>query len=95
LLAHHGIGFETRDIFRQPLTAEEIRSLAARASVEELFSWRSPTARARGLQPGAMTDDALVQLMAAEPRLIRRPLVLTGDRLIIGADAQALAELTA
>jgi hypothetical protein len=32
LLAHHGIDFETRDIFRQPLSAEEIRSLAARTA---------------------------------------------------------------
>jgi arsenate reductase len=93
LLAHHGIAFAARDIFRQPLTADEIRALARHASVEALVAWRSPTARARGLLPGALSDDELVALMAAEPRLIRRPLVLAGDRLAIGADAAAIAAL--
>jgi arsenate reductase-like glutaredoxin family protein len=31
--------------------------------------------------------------MAAEPRLIRRPLVRVGDRLIVGADLEALRAL--
>ncbi len=93
MLAHHGIAFEARDIFRTPLTPAEIRALVRRRSVGELFSWRSPTARSRGLQPGALDDDALVALMAAEPRLVRRPLVLAGDRLVIGADAKAIADL--
>jgi arsenate reductase-like glutaredoxin family protein len=93
LLAHHGIEFQARDIFKTPLTPEEIQELAAHASVTELFSWRSPTARAQKLQPGSLSDAELVRLMAAELRLIRRPLVLAGERLVIGADASAIAAL--
>jgi arsenate reductase-like glutaredoxin family protein len=93
LLAHHGIAFEARDIFRRPLSDDEIRGLTRHAPVEALVAWRSPTARARGLQPGSLSEDALVSLMASEPRLIRRPLVLAGDRLIIGADGPAIAAL--
>jgi arsenate reductase-like glutaredoxin family protein len=62
--------------------------------VEQLFSWKSPTARQRGLTPGAVSDEELIRLMATEPRLIRRPLVLVGDRLIVGADLDALRALT-
>lgn len=93
LLAHHDISFETRDLFSRPLSEDEIWALAGGAGAEALFSWRSPTARARGLQPGALSDDALVRLMAEEPRLIRRPLILAGDRLIVGTDAAAIASL--
>ena len=71
-----------------------MRALAAHASLTELFSWRSPTARARGLQPGSLSDEQMIELMQQEPRLIRRPLVLAGDRLVIGADAAAIAALT-
>ena len=85
--------FQARDIFKQPLSIEELRGLAARASVDEVFSWKSPTARQMGLTPGSRTDDELLELMAREPRLIRRPLVLAGERLVIGADLKALAEL--
>ncbi len=33
-------------------------------------------------------------MMAGEPRLIRRPLTVTADRVIIGADLTALAAVT-
>ena len=93
MLAHNGLAFQTRDIFREPLSAEELRALAAHASLTELFSWRSPTARARGLQPGGLGDTQMLELMQAEPRLVRRPLVLAGNRLVIGADVEAIKNL--
>jgi len=95
LLAQHGIAFTAREIFHQPLTTDEIRALAAYASVTALFSWRSPTARKQGLTPGAVDDEALIDLMVKEPRLIRRPLMLVGERLVIGADAGAIARFAA
>lgn len=91
MLAHRAIEVESRDLFAKPLTEEEIRSLVGRAGLDAVFSWRSPTARARSLQPGSLTEDEAVRLMAAEPRLIRRPLIDAGERLIVGADAAAIA----
>ena len=82
-----------RDLFKEPLTADELRSLTAHAPATMIFSWKSPTARQRGLAPGSLTDEELIALMASEPRLIRRPLTLTGERLIIGADVKQLEEL--
>lgn len=93
MLAHQGIEFQVREIFKEPLRPDEIRELAALASLIELFSWRSPTARAKGLQPGALSDEEMVEMIAAEPRLIRRPIVRAGDRLIIGADKAAADEI--
>ncbi len=93
MLAHQGLPVESRDIFRQPLSRDEILALIGRTPAYELFSWRSPTARARGLRPGTLSDDELIDLMLEDPRLIRRPLIDAGDRLIVGADATALAAL--
>jgi arsenate reductase-like glutaredoxin family protein len=87
------VAFTSRDIFKQPLSEAEIRSLAGNVPVSDLFSWKSPTARQRGLTPGALDEDALLRLMAGEPRLIRRPLVVSDGRLVIGADLKQLAEL--
>lgn len=88
-----GIAFATRDLFKQPMAADELRALAQRASVDAIFSWKSPTARQRGLAPGTAGDDDLIALMAAEPRLIRRPLILTPTALVIGADPKSLQAL--
>jgi regulatory protein spx len=89
-----GIPLHVRHLFKQPLTRDELATLSSRASMEELFSWKSPTARQLGLTPGGKSDDELLDLMAGEPRLIRRPITVTDDRMIIGADLKALGEIS-
>ncbi|MGI8554240.1 MAG: arsenate reductase family protein, partial [Dehalococcoidia bacterium] len=64
-------------------------------SPSELFSGKSPQARARNLRPGEVPDGSLLELMAAEPRLIRRPLVRIGSELVIGADIPRIQALLA
>jgi arsenate reductase-like glutaredoxin family protein len=50
----------------------------------EIFSWKSPTAKAQGITQGSRSEEELLDLMAEEPRLLRRPLLKRGDRLLIG-----------
>lgn len=92
-LAQADVAFETRDIFKQPLGRDEIRRLAGDRPVGEIFSWKSPTARQKGLKPGDLSDDQMLDLMIEEPRLIRRPIVTAGDRVIVGLDRAAIAGL--
>ena len=72
-----------------------MRGLAGDRPIADLFSWKSPTARQKGLKPGDLSDDQMIQMMIEEPRLIRRPIVQAGDRVIIGLDRQAVAALGA
>ncbi len=86
--------YTARDIFRQPLSREEIAALAARAGgARALFSWKSPSARPLALDPASVDDARLLELMAGEPRLIRRPLVLADGELVVGGDVKALERL--
>jgi arsenate reductase len=82
--------FEARDIFRKPLTADDLRKLLGHRPASDLFSWKSPQAKQRGVTPGSRSEDELLQLMAEEPRLIRRPIVRVGDELIVGADVDRI-----
>lgn len=61
--------------------------IAALASVDEMFSWRSPSARTYRERRGDLTDDELIDLMLEEPRLIRRPILITGKNVLFGFDA--------
>lgn len=92
MLSRRGVRFTTRDLFKQPLTVEELRRLAAIApnGLRGLLSTRSAQYRALGLDRPGVTDEALVVAMAREPRLVRRPLVLAGDRLVVGFDRSAM-----
>ncbi len=73
-----------RDIFKDRLTEEELRSIAALASVDEMFSWASPSARQYRERRGQLADDELISLMADEPRLIRRPILILDGKAIFG-----------
>ena len=84
-----------RDFFKDPLSEAEIRGLSKGRPLSEMFAWRSPSFKALGLEAGALTDDDLIRLMLQEPRLIRRPLVQIGDRLVVGGSEKELAAVLA
>ena len=93
-LSQSGIELEERDFFSDPFTGEELRGLIGDAPVSDYFSWRSPSFRKLGLKREDMSDDQMLELMAGEPRLIRRPLIMTPEgTLIVGTDKKAMAEL--
>ena len=95
MLSRRKVAFTARDLFKQPLSAAEIRALAARApdGVRSLLSTRSTQYKALGLDRKKVSDTELVALMVKEPRLLRRPLVQAGDRLVIGFDRDVLEAL--
>jgi arsenate reductase-like glutaredoxin family protein len=90
LLSQRGVEFEERDFFKYPLSEGELRGLAKLKPLSELFSWRSPSFKAMGLEERSLSPDDLIRLMAQEPRLIRRPLVKVDDQLIVGSDWKAV-----
>ena len=95
MLSRKKVAFTTRDLFKQPLTAAEIRALAAKSpvGVRGLLSTRTSQYKALGLDTKQVSDAELIALMAKEPRLLRRPLTLAGNRLVIGFDGPALEAL--
>lgn len=93
-LSQAEVEFTERDFFAEPFTADELQRLIGERTIADYFSWRSPAFRKLGLARADMTDSQMLKLMAEEPRLIRRPLVLTADGdLIIGTDKDALSSI--
>lgn len=85
------VQFSERDIFKQPLERDEIVSLLEGKAAAQMFSFKSPSFKALNLKPEALHDQELIDLMAGEPRLIRRPIVKIGGKVYFGADAKTLA----
>ena len=81
---------EERDFFKDPFSDAEIRGLLRGHPANEIFSWKSPSFKALGLDPGNLSDDDLVRLMLQEPRLIRRPMVRIGEELVVGSNTKDL-----
>ena len=57
-----------------------------------MFNFKSVAFKKSGLDPDALTDERLFELLLEEPRYVRRPLVVIDGRLMAGTNAQKLAE---
>jgi arsenate reductase-like glutaredoxin family protein len=56
-----------------------------------IFASRSPTVKKLGLHVPDLSDEQMLDLMAAYPTLIRRPLVVQNGELVVGFDRAAYA----
>jgi arsenate reductase-like glutaredoxin family protein len=61
--------------------------------VRGLLSTRSTRYTALGLDRRAVSDAELLALMATEPRLLRRPLLVRDGTVIVGYDREAYGQL--
>jgi arsenate reductase-like glutaredoxin family protein len=82
-----------RDFFKTPFTRAEITALLQGKQASEMFSFKSPSFKALGLDQAKLKDNDLINLMLKEPRLIRRPVVKIGKNVYFGADIKVLAEV--
>jgi regulatory protein spx len=89
-LLSQGIHYTERDIFKHPFSEGELRSLVERRPITEIFSFRSPSVKALGLAPEQLSEEEMIRYMLEEPRLIRRPLMTTGQALAVGFDEEQL-----
>jgi arsenate reductase-like glutaredoxin family protein len=90
LLLQSGAEIEERDFFKDVLTEAEIRELSEGSGIAQLFARRSPSLKKLGLADQELSEEQMVELMLREPRLIRRPLVRLGGRLLVGANLKAV-----
>lgn len=84
-----------RQYFKQKPSVDEIRALAALlpGGVRDILSTRSRKYAELNLAEKNLSDDEVVELLAAEPGLWRRPIVVRGNRAVVGFDAKSLEGL--
>ena len=84
-----------RDYFKETLTEEEVREMAAMAGIDQIFARRSPSLKQMGLAGQELSQDEMVRLMLQEPKLVRRPMMRVGDQLFVGGGAAVLDSVVA
>ena len=79
ILEAEGADVTVREYLKTPPTKDELRTLFARAGMAPRDGLRAkePLARDLDLVDGAVSDEAILDAMAANPILIERPLVET------------------
>lgn len=90
MLLQKNFQLEERDFFKEPFSEGELRELAEGVGIPQIFARRSPSLKQLGLAGQELTDEKMVELMLKEPRLVRRPLVRLGSKLLVGANLKAV-----
>ena len=90
-----GADYVYRDYFRHRFSQAELAALLERARLtpRDVLSRRSKIYHMRKADIDKLDDDGLLQLMVEEPTLLRRPIVIWNDDVLIGHDAGRLAAL--
>ena len=95
LLQERGIEPEIRAYLDDPPDAAELRRLLKMLKLEPRQLMRKGEAeyREQGLADESLPDDALIAAMAATPKLIERPIVVTGGKAAIGRPPESVLDI--
>ncbi len=84
---------ELRDLGKDRLSVAELDQLIGKRDHRKFLNTRNALYRSRNMGKNPPSRDEALKLMAAEPNLIRRPVVLRGSDLVLGYDEDALSHL--
>src|ERR1700724_1332236 len=88
-----GAELELRSLDKQKLSKVELDELIGERDHKEFLSSRNELYRTRQMKDHPPTRAEAIRLMAEEPNLIRRPVVMRGKRLVLGYDEDAYKQL--
>ena len=95
LLEERGVQPTVRLYLETPPSAEELRDLLAKLGItaRQLLRSGEDEYRELNLANEALSEAQLIEAMAAHPRLIERPILIAGDRAVIGRPAENVLDL--
>lgn len=82
LLNESGEEFDSINYYEKPMTIGLLRELLQKLNMSVRDILRADEPMARGTE--SATDEELLQMMVKNPDLIQRPIVVRGDRAILG-----------
>ena len=89
------VELDERDYAKQPLSAAELKALFAGREPRDFLNPKSPAFKAMELKGKKLTAAEALALMAREPNLIKRPLVVADGEIVAGFDREGLRALLA
>jgi Spx/MgsR family transcriptional regulator len=88
-----GFGMEFRDLGNERLSSEELQKLIGGRDHTEFLNPRNELYRRKNMKENPPSRKEAIQMMAAEPNLIRRPVILAGGRVVLGFDKDGIDRL--
>jgi arsenate reductase len=95
LLRDRGVEFEAVNYYETPLGETELRDLIDKLGISPRELMRKEEQIYRDLQIGKrdLPDEELIRLMVENPDLIQRPIVVRGQRAVLGRPPENVEQL--
>ncbi|AYC29566.1 Spx/MgsR family RNA polymerase-binding regulatory protein [Paenisporosarcina cavernae] len=95
-LQQNGVDFQERHLFRETPTQEELYYLLSLTTdgVDELLATRSQSFKDLNLDIDELSLSQVVNLMVENPKLLRRPILVSEQRLVVGYQPEQLSTLS-
>ena len=88
-----GVELEFRDLDKERLAADELERLIGDRDHREFLNTRHELYRRKNMKENPPSRAEAIRMMAKEPNLIRRPVIIAGDRVVLGFDEEGIAKL--
>ena len=88
-----GVELEFRDLDKERLAADELERLIGDRDHREFLNTRNELYRRKNMKENPPSRAEAIRMMAKEPNLIRRPVIIAGDRVVLGFDEEGIAKL--
>ena len=88
-----GFDLRLRDIGKDRLRPEEIETLIGDRDYRQFLNTRNELYRRNNMKENPPSRAEAVKMIAAEPNLIRRPIIIAGNKIILGFDQERIDEL--
>jgi arsenate reductase (glutaredoxin) len=88
-----GFTLRLRDIGKDRLRAEEIENLIGKRDYKTFLNTRNEVYRSRNMKENPPTRAEAIKMIAQEPNLIRRPIIIAGNKILLGFDQENIDAL--
>jgi arsenate reductase-like glutaredoxin family protein len=92
-LRNSGIEVQERDLGSEPLGVTELDALIGKRDYREFLNPRNELYRERKMKEKPPARAEALKLMSENPNLIRRPILVDGQKILLGFDEKAWKEL--
>lgn len=89
----HGAELDSRDLDKERLNEAELDKLIGARDYKLFLNQRNELYREKNMKENPPSRAEAVKLMAKFPKLIRRPVVIRGDQIVLGYDEDAYKKL--
>ncbi|MCP3030304.1 Spx/MgsR family RNA polymerase-binding regulatory protein [Halobacillus sp. A1] len=95
-LTSQGVEFSEQHLFRETPDVNELRRILSLTTngIDEILAKRSKEFKALNIDVEELTVNEFLNLVIEKPKLLRRPILTNGDKLVVGYNVEGLRGIT-